>query len=92
MYVLLTKRIQVHGNKAILCSVWPDHNVVIRGTKPTDGEDIYRGIDTRREPVDVFRMNRYINPKSYLAAKDEYRMTTPVSDKIDGWRKKYGTK
>merc|ERR1711990_325415 len=86
------KLTRIEGEPAILCSVWPSHNVVIRGTRPEDGEDLWRGINTSREPVDVFRFERYLNNKSFINAKDHFRMTTPVTNKIEGWRKKYGTK
>ena len=55
-------------------------------------EDQWRGANLDRYPVNVFRIDRYFNPKAHLAAKDPFRMTTPVSHKIDGWVEKYGTK
>ena len=84
---------KVGGFNAIICSVWPDHNALEQHTEHLGpNEDEWRGIDLDREPVDVFDMDRYLNEKAYLAAKDPFRMTTPVSDKIDKWRAKYGTK
>jgi len=50
-----------------------------------------RVVDTRRMPPDVFRTDRYFHPKEYLHAVDPYRKTTPVSHKINFWKKKYGT-
>ena len=55
-------------------------------------EDEWRGVNLTRFPVNVFNTKRYFNPKAHLAAKDPYRMTTPVSHKIDDWAVKYGTK
>jgi len=87
------KTTKVGGFNAIICSVWPGHNVLEQHTEHLGAnEDEWRGIDLDREPVDVFDMDRYLNEKAYLAAKDPFRMTTPVSDKIDKWRAKYGTK
>ena len=84
---------KVGGFNAIICSVWPGHNALEHHTKHLgSNEDEWRGIDLAREPVDVFDMDRYLDEKAYLAAKDPFRMTTPVSDKIDKWRAKYGTK
>ena len=87
------KTTKVGGFNAIICSVWPAHNVIEQHTEHLGpNEDEWRGIDLAREPVDVFDMDRYLDEKAYLAAKDPFRMTTPVSDKIDKWRVKYGTK
>ena len=87
------KTTKVGGFNAIICSVWPAHNVLEQHTEHLGpNEDEWRGIDLAREPVDVFDMDRYLDEKAYLAAKDPFRMTTPVSDKIDKWRVKYGTK
>lgn len=87
------KTTKVGGFNAIICSVWPAHNALEHHTEHLGpNEDEWRGIDLDREPVDVFDMDRYLNEKAYLAAKDPFRMTTPVSDKIDKWRAKYGTK
>ena len=87
------KTTKVGGFNAIICSVWPGHNALEQHTEHLGAnEDEWRGIDLAREPVDVFDMDRYLDEKAYLAAKDPFRMTTPVSDKIDKWRAKYGTK
>ena len=40
---------------------------------------------------DVFRPDRYFNPKEYLHAVDPNRKTTPVSHKVNAWKEKYGT-
>jgi len=54
-------------------------------------DEEWRVNDTRRMPPDVFRPDRYFNPKDYLNASDPNRKTTPVSHKIDKWIQKYGT-
>ena len=54
--------------------------------------DHWRPVDTRRMLPDVFRPDRYFNPKEYLNTIDPWRKTTPVSHKIIKWTKKYGTK
>lgn len=81
------------GKPAIVCSVWPEHTTIEAVVKPDkQREDEWRGVNLSRQPVNVFNMRRYFNPKAHLAAKDPYRMTTPVSHKIDAWAVKYGTK
>ena len=87
------KTTNINGKKAIVCPVWPEHTMIEAVTKPdVEREDEWRGVNLTRFPVNVFNTKRYFNPKAHLAAKDPYRMTTPVSHKIDDWAVKYGTK
>merc|ERR1712212_1016271 len=87
------KETKIKGVRAIVCSVWPSHSALEGIHKPhIQHEDEFRGADLRGAPVDVFNIKRYQNQKAYLNAKDPYRMTTPISHKVEIWRHKYGVK
>ena len=65
---------------------------VVKGVDKAVQTDHWRVVDTRRMTPDVFRPDRYFNPKEYLNAVDPWRKTTPIAHRIPRWIQKYGTK